>query len=111
MRIDDAPATGSPPKDRLVLEIDLNDPADREDLDLRRWPEATMLGTTAIPDREALERFAARELTRSLIADVRSLCRARRGERRRSRKRRARRPCPLRRRLPVSLPATGIGNR
>lgn len=72
LRIYDAPITGSAPEDRLVMEIDLNDWADREDFDLRRWPEAAMLNKTAMADGEALERFAARELIRSLIADPQS---------------------------------------
>ncbi len=55
-----------------MLEIDLNDWADREDFDLRRWPEAAMLTKAAMETGQALERFAARELIRSLIADPKS---------------------------------------
>lgn len=72
LRIYDAPVTGAAPEDRLVMEIDLNDWADREDFDLRRWPEAAMLTKTKMADGQALERFAARELIRSVIADPQS---------------------------------------
>ena len=72
LQIFDAPVTGVLPEDRLVLEIDLNDWADREDFDLRRWPEAAMLAKSAMATGEALERFAARELIRGLLLDPES---------------------------------------
>jgi hypothetical protein len=58
-----------PPEDRLVLEIDLDDWADREDFDLRRWPEVSMLTKHAMETGQALEQYAARELIRELISD------------------------------------------
>lgn len=69
LKVYDAPVTGRPPEDRVVLVIDLNDWADREDFDVRRWPETAMLSKAAMADGEALERYAARDLIRSLIAD------------------------------------------
>jgi hypothetical protein len=68
-QIYDAPVTGIAPEDRLVLEIDLNDWADREDFDLRRWSEATMLTKAAMETGDALERYAAREMIRTLLLD------------------------------------------
>jgi hypothetical protein len=72
LQVYDAPLTGVPPEDRLVLEIDLTDWADREDFDLRRWPEASMLTKAAMETGEALERYAARELVRTLLSDASS---------------------------------------
>jgi hypothetical protein len=69
LQIYDAPVTGVLPEDRLVLEVDLNDWADREDFDLRRWPEAAMLTKAAMQTGDALERYAARELIRDVLTD------------------------------------------
>jgi predicted type IV restriction endonuclease len=69
IQIYDAPLTGVAPEDRLVLEIDLNDWADREDFDVRRWPEAALITKQAMEDGEGLERFAARELIRSILVE------------------------------------------
>jgi len=69
LQLYDAPVTGVMPEDRLVLEIDINDWADREDFDLRRWPEAELLTKEAMQTGDALERFAARELIRDLLSD------------------------------------------
>lgn len=69
LQVYDAPVTGVPPEERLVLEIDLNDWADREDFDLRRWPELAMLSKSAMATGDALERYAARELIRGLLTN------------------------------------------
>jgi hypothetical protein len=52
-----------------VLDIDLNDWADREDFDLRVWPALAMLTKAAMSDGSELERYAAREVMRSLLVD------------------------------------------
>ena len=63
----DAPVTGVPPEDRLVFEVDLGDWVDREDFDLRVWPQMAMLTKDALVTGEALERIAARELIREVF--------------------------------------------
>ncbi|HWT91456.1 MAG TPA: hypothetical protein VN238_00530 [Solirubrobacteraceae bacterium] len=73
LRVYDAPITGVPPEDRLVLTIDLADWVDREDFDLRRWPEAAMLTKAAMANGEAIERYAARELIRTILSDPSSM--------------------------------------
>jgi hypothetical protein len=58
-----------PPVDRLVLQIDLAEFADRDDFDTRLWPAAAMLTRQAMATGEELERHAARELIRTILAD------------------------------------------
>ena len=40
--------TGVPPQERVVLQVDLIEYADREDFDVRRWPEAALIGKAAM---------------------------------------------------------------
>jgi predicted type IV restriction endonuclease len=68
----DAPVVGIPPEERLVLQIDLADYADRDDFDARLWPAAVMLTKSAMATGELLERHAARELVRTILADAKS---------------------------------------
>jgi hypothetical protein len=64
--------TGVKPHDRVVISIDLGDFADRDDFDTRIWPVAALLTKEAMQSRVGLERYAARELVRSLLSDGRS---------------------------------------
>lgn len=68
----DAPVVGVPPADRLVLQVDLADYADRDDFDTRLWPAAAMLSKDAMITAQDLERHAARELIRTILADASS---------------------------------------
>ena len=68
----DAPVVGVSPADRLVLQIDLADYADRDDFDTRLWPAAAMLSKDAMTTGQDLERHAARELIRTILADASS---------------------------------------
>lgn len=69
LQIYDAPVVGVKPADRLVLQIDLADYADRDDFDTRIWPAASMLSKAAMVTGDELERHAARELIRTILAD------------------------------------------
>lgn len=69
LRVYDAPVTGVAPDQRLVVELDLDDWRDRDDFDRRIWPRAAMLTKTALHEGGALERWAARERIRALLAD------------------------------------------
>jgi hypothetical protein len=64
--------TGVKPHDRVVISIDLGDFADRDDFDTRIWPVAALLTKEAMQSGVGLERYAARELVRSLLSDARS---------------------------------------
>jgi predicted type IV restriction endonuclease len=72
VQVYDAPVVGIPPEDRLVLQIDLADYVDRDDFDTRVWPAASMLAKPAMATGGLLERQAARELVRTIIAEPKS---------------------------------------
>jgi hypothetical protein len=72
LQVYDAPVVGVKPADRLVLQIDLADYADRDDFDTRIWPAASMLSKEAMATADDLERHAARELIRTILADASS---------------------------------------
>ncbi len=63
----DIPLIGLEPEDRLILSIDLADFADREDFDTRIWPIASLLAKDSMQTGDGLERYAARELVRTLL--------------------------------------------
>jgi predicted type IV restriction endonuclease len=69
LQVYDAPVTGVVPAQRLVVELDLDDWIDREDFERRIWPQAAMLTKAAPREGAALERCAARERIRALLAD------------------------------------------
>jgi predicted type IV restriction endonuclease len=69
LQVYDAPVVGIPPEDRLVLQIDLGDYADRDDFDTRLWPAAAMLSKAAMATGDELERHAAGELVRTILTD------------------------------------------
>lgn len=69
LQVYDAPVVGVDPVDRLILQIDLSDFADRDDFDTRLWPAASMLSKEAMATGKELERHAARELIRTILAD------------------------------------------
>jgi predicted type IV restriction endonuclease len=72
LQVYDAPVVGVKPADRLVLQIDLSDYADRDDFDTRIWPAASMLSKEVMATGDDLERHAARELIRTILADTSS---------------------------------------
>lgn len=72
LQVYDASVVGVKPADRLVLQIDLADYADRDDFDTRIWPAASMLSKEAMATADDLERHAARELIRTILADASS---------------------------------------
>jgi hypothetical protein len=69
LQVYDAPVVGASPIDRLVLQIDLAEFADRDDFDTRLWPAAATLTRLAMASGDELERHAARELIRTILAD------------------------------------------
>lgn len=72
LHVYDAPIVGVQPSDRLVLQVDLVDYADRDDFDARLWPAAAMLAKKAMVTGQDLERHAARELIRTILVDASS---------------------------------------
>jgi type I restriction and modification enzyme subunit R-like protein len=72
LHVYDAPVVGVLPADRLVLQVDLADYADRDDFDTRLWPAAAMLCKEAMGTGHELERHAARELIRTILTDASS---------------------------------------
>jgi predicted type IV restriction endonuclease len=72
VQVYDAPVVGVKPADRLVLQINLADYADRDDFDTRIWPAASMLLEGGVVTGDELERHAARELIRTILADATS---------------------------------------
>jgi predicted type IV restriction endonuclease len=58
-----------PPADRLVFQVDLGEYSDREDFEVRIYPELALLAKSAMKDGEGLERRAAQEAVRDLLTD------------------------------------------
>jgi Type I restriction enzyme R protein N terminus (HSDR_N) len=72
LQLYDIPVEGLDPEDRLVLSVDLAEFADREDFDTRIWPVANLLSKNSMQTGDGLERYAARELIRTLLTTERS---------------------------------------
>lgn len=72
LQLYDVPVEGLDPEDRIVLSIDLAEFADREDFDTRIWPAASLLSKSSMQTGDGLERYAARELIRTLLTTERS---------------------------------------
>ena len=58
-----------PPTDRLVFQVDLGGYSDREDFEVRIYPDLALLAKTAMKGGQALERRAAQEAVRDLLTD------------------------------------------
>jgi hypothetical protein len=62
----------APPEDRLVFELDLTDHLDREDFEVKLYPDLALLSKSAMEEGTGLERRAAQQAVRDLLVNQNS---------------------------------------
>jgi predicted type IV restriction endonuclease len=67
-KVYDAPLLGIEPEERIVIDLDLADYTDREEFEARLYPELALLSKEEMGRGHALERRAAQESVRDLLA-------------------------------------------
>jgi hypothetical protein len=59
----------APPQDRLVFEVDLTDYTDREDFEVRLYPDLELLSKIAMREGTGLDRRAAQQAVRDILGN------------------------------------------
>lgn len=59
----------APPQDRLVFEVDLTEYTDREDFEVKLYPELELLSKTAMCEGTGLDRRAAQQAVRDIMGN------------------------------------------